>query len=64
MDGERGRTRTCDPCLKRALLYQLSYAPNMLKRLLHQTRFIPRLKHDTSLRVATARPLLVELFHS
>ena len=26
-DGERGRTRTCDPCLKRALLYQLSYAP-------------------------------------
>ena len=25
--GERGRTRTCDPCLKRALLYQLSYAP-------------------------------------
>ena len=27
MDGERGRIRTCDPCLKRALLYQLSYAP-------------------------------------
>jgi hypothetical protein len=27
--GERGRTRTCDPCLKRALLYQLSYAPTM-----------------------------------
>ena len=26
-NGERGRTRTCDPCLKRALLYQLSYAP-------------------------------------
>ena len=26
--GERGRIRTCDPCLKRALLYQLSYAPN------------------------------------
>jgi hypothetical protein len=26
--GERGRTRTCDPCLKRALLYQLSYAPH------------------------------------
>src|SRR5215831_20846407 len=26
--GERGRTRTCDPCLKRALLYQLSYAPS------------------------------------
>jgi hypothetical protein len=26
-DGERGRTRTYDPCLKRALLYQLSYAP-------------------------------------
>jgi hypothetical protein len=35
--GERGRIRTCDPCLKRALLYQLSYAPtviqfNMLER--------------------------------
>jgi hypothetical protein len=28
--GERGRTRTCDPCLKRALLYQLSYAPTFL----------------------------------
>jgi hypothetical protein len=27
--GERGRTRTCDPCLKRALLYQLSYAPTL-----------------------------------
>ena len=27
--GERGRTRTCDPCLKRALLYQLSYAPTI-----------------------------------
>ena len=27
LDGERGRIRTCDPCLKRALLYQLSYAP-------------------------------------
>jgi hypothetical protein len=25
--GERGWTRTSDPCLKRALLYQLSYAP-------------------------------------
>ncbi len=29
--GERGRIRTCDPCLKRALLYQLSYAPNAFK---------------------------------
>ena len=28
--GERGRIRTCDPCLKRALLYQLSYAPIIL----------------------------------
>ena len=27
--GERGRTRTFDPCLKRALLYQLSYAPTI-----------------------------------
>ena len=27
ISGERGRIRTCDPCLKRALLYQLSYAP-------------------------------------
>jgi hypothetical protein len=26
--GERGRNRTCDPRLKRALLYQLSYAPH------------------------------------
>jgi hypothetical protein len=29
--GERGRIRTCDPCLKRALLYQLSYAPILSK---------------------------------
>ncbi len=29
--GERGRTRTCDPCLKRALLYQLSYAPALVQ---------------------------------
>ena len=28
--GERGRIRTCDPCLKRALLYQLSYAPSLI----------------------------------
>ena len=28
-NGERGRIRTCDPCLKRALLYQLSYAPSL-----------------------------------
>ena len=27
--GERGRIRTCDPCLKRALLYHLSYAPTL-----------------------------------
>jgi hypothetical protein len=27
MGGERGWTRTIDPCLKRALLCQLSYAP-------------------------------------
>jgi hypothetical protein len=26
--GERGRIRTCDPRLKRALLYHLSYAPS------------------------------------
>ncbi len=29
--GERGRIRTCDPCLKRALLYHLSYAPTANK---------------------------------
>ncbi len=33
--GERGRARTCDPCLKRALLYQLSYAPNLAKLVYH-----------------------------
>jgi hypothetical protein len=27
--GERAGTRTQDPCLKRALLYQLSYAPTV-----------------------------------
>ena len=29
-DGECGRIRTYDPCLKRALLYQLSYAPTLI----------------------------------
>jgi hypothetical protein len=29
--GERGRIRTFDPCLKRALLYQLSYAPAVIQ---------------------------------
>jgi hypothetical protein len=29
-DGERGWIRTSDPRLKRALLYQLSYAPTLL----------------------------------
>ena len=32
--GERGRIRTCDPCLKRALLYQLSYAPHLCNQAL------------------------------
>jgi hypothetical protein len=34
--GERGRIRTCDPCLKRALLYHLSYAPTFSKTLVYQ----------------------------
>jgi hypothetical protein len=43
LSGERGRTRTCDPCLKRALLYQLSYAPTpfqstLTSRILHLLR--------------------------
>jgi hypothetical protein len=29
-NGERGWIRTSDPRLKRALLYQLSYAPTLL----------------------------------
>jgi hypothetical protein len=33
--GERGRIRTCDPCLKRALLYQLSYAPILVSIVYH-----------------------------
>jgi hypothetical protein len=31
IDGERGWIRTSDPRLKRALLYQLSYAPTLLQ---------------------------------
>ena len=27
--GERGRNRTCDPRIKSAMLYQLSYAPTL-----------------------------------
>ena len=29
-DGEPGRNRTCDPRIKSALLYQLSYGPTFL----------------------------------
>lgn len=59
-NGERGRTRTCDPCLKRALLYQLSYAPTLLQNPITQQivqpqrRFLLRLTHDTSIGIATA----------
>src|ERR1041385_4388291 len=42
-NGERGRIRTCDPCLKRALLYQLSYAPTPLKSNTGRRRGMPRL---------------------
>ena len=58
--GERGRIRTCDPCLKRALLYQLSYAPTLLQNPITQQivqpqrRFLLRLTHDTSIGIATA----------
>ncbi len=38
--GERGWTRTIDPCLKRALLCQLSYAPTLFKSNIFQRRFI------------------------
>src|SRR5271165_225987 len=30
LDGEPGRNRTCDPRIKSALLYQLSYGPTLL----------------------------------
>ncbi len=36
--GERGRNRTCDPRLKRALLYQLSYAPSPTCKLFYWFR--------------------------
>src|SRR5580704_15695130 len=41
--GERGRIRTCDPCLKRALLYQLSYAP-----ISFAANHLPRINHFCS----------------
>ena len=30
MGGERDRIRTCDPVIKSHLLYQLSYAPDLM----------------------------------
>jgi hypothetical protein len=39
-NGERGRNRTCDPRLKRALLYQLSYAPSPLFTTSYITRSV------------------------
>src|ERR1700676_2752902 len=39
--GERGRTRTCDPCLKRSLLYQLSYAPTSFQSNIFQKSGMP-----------------------
>ena len=37
--GERGRIRTCDPRLKRALLYHLSYAPSPISNLTYFLRW-------------------------
>ena len=31
LSGERDRIRTCDPVIKSHLLYQLSYAPDLLR---------------------------------
>ena len=41
-NGERGRTRTFDPCLKRALLYQLSYAPSPVFSLVYHCCLLQR----------------------
>ena len=38
--GERGRARTFDPCLKRALLYQLSYAPHLCNQALAEIAWV------------------------
>src|SRR6266849_2337092 len=40
-NGERGRNRTCDPRLKRALLYQLSYAPHQFQSNTFSARICP-----------------------
>src|SRR6266404_3118030 len=37
--GERGRIRTCDPRLKRALLYHLSYAPHQFQSNIFSSRY-------------------------
>ena len=56
MDGERGRTRTFDPCLKRALLYQLSYAPTHI-----QFNIGKRVLADTVRRCASHRGSVTQL---
>ena len=33
--GERGRNRTCDPRIKSAMLYRLSYAPRTIASIRH-----------------------------
>jgi hypothetical protein len=36
--GGRSRTRTCDPLIKSQLLYQLSYAPGLLRLVIAKRR--------------------------
>ena len=54
--GERGRIRTCDPCLKRALLYQLSYAPHLCSNSLPL-----RLRETVPLRLDTNEDYSIKL---
>jgi hypothetical protein len=37
--GERGRNRTCDPCIKSALLYRLSYALSQFQSNIFSARY-------------------------
>src|SRR4051812_29329233 len=49
LGGECAGTRTQDPCLKRALLYQLSYAPTS-SNLSHLVRFLTEVRTNASTR--------------
>ena len=56
LSGERGWTRTIDPCLKRALLCQLSYAPTFFQFNTSPSEPTPAHRHSSSTLRVISKP--------